>query len=161
MRYWFDTEFIEDGRTINLISIGIVAEDGRERYYENSECDHSRAVPWVRENVLPHLLGGGCRVPRARIASDLIKFVGPDPEFWAYYCAYDWVAMCQLHGTMMNLPHDWPMYCRDVKQLCDWVGNPELPKQGSTEHNALNDAIWTKEAWEFLQGPARNPPTSV
>jgi hypothetical protein len=30
MRYWLDTEFIEDGKTIDLISIGIVAEDGRE-----------------------------------------------------------------------------------------------------------------------------------
>jgi hypothetical protein len=29
MKYYYDTEFIEDGRTIDLISIGIVAEDGR------------------------------------------------------------------------------------------------------------------------------------
>lgn len=29
MRFWFDTEFIENGHTIDLISIGIVAEDGR------------------------------------------------------------------------------------------------------------------------------------
>jgi hypothetical protein len=52
MRYWFDTEFIEDGKTIDLISIGIVAEDGRERYWESSEADHSKANDWVRENVL-------------------------------------------------------------------------------------------------------------
>jgi hypothetical protein len=24
-------------------------------------------------------------------------------------------------------------------------------KQTSTEHHALADALWTKEAWEFLQ----------
>jgi len=42
------------------------------------------------------------------------------------------------------------MTCRDVKQYCDFVGNPELPKQTSTEHHALADAKWTKEAWEFL-----------
>lgn len=30
MRYFYDTEFIEDGHTIELISIGVVAEDGRE-----------------------------------------------------------------------------------------------------------------------------------
>ena len=29
MRYFYDTEFIEDGRTIELISIGVAAEDGR------------------------------------------------------------------------------------------------------------------------------------
>lgn len=28
MRIWFDTEFIEDGKTIDLISIGLVREDG-------------------------------------------------------------------------------------------------------------------------------------
>ena len=34
MKYFYDTEFIDDGHTINLISIGIVAEDGHE-YYAN------------------------------------------------------------------------------------------------------------------------------
>jgi hypothetical protein len=29
MKYFYGTEFIEDGKTIDLISIGIVAEDGR------------------------------------------------------------------------------------------------------------------------------------
>lgn len=32
MKYFLDTEFHEDGKTIDLISIGIVAEDGREYY---------------------------------------------------------------------------------------------------------------------------------
>lgn len=35
MRYFFDTEFYEDGKTIDLVSIGIVAEDGRELYAVN------------------------------------------------------------------------------------------------------------------------------
>ena len=43
MKYFLDTEFIEDGKTIDLISIGIVSEDGRELYCENSDCDLSRA----------------------------------------------------------------------------------------------------------------------
>jgi hypothetical protein len=51
---------------------------------------------------------------------------------------------------MMQLPKGWPMYCRDVKQLCDNMGNPKLPEQSSTQHHALADAMWTKEAWEFL-----------
>ena len=36
MKYFYDTEFLEDGHTFDLISIGIVAEDGRE-YYARSE----------------------------------------------------------------------------------------------------------------------------
>ena len=36
MKYWMDTEFIERPYTIDLISIGLVAEDGREFYAEIS-----------------------------------------------------------------------------------------------------------------------------
>ena len=45
----------------------------------------------------------------------------------------------------------WPMYCRDLKQLCDDLGNPKLPAQGKAEHHALADARWTRDAWNFLQ----------
>lgn len=151
MKYWFDTEFIEDGKTIDLISIGVVAEDGREAYFELASADLSKASPWVQENVLPHL-NAQTRFTRPDVARGLITFMGEKPEIWAYYADYDWVALCQLFGTMMDLPKGWPMYCRDVKQLCDQLGNPELPKQTSTEHHALADARWTKEAWEFLSG---------
>ena len=30
------------------------------------------------------------------------------------------------------------------------MGDPKLPEQKSLEHHALNDACWTKEAYEFL-----------
>ena len=51
MRFFYDTEFIEDGATIELVSIGIVAEDGREYYAVSTDADHSRANAWVKENV--------------------------------------------------------------------------------------------------------------
>lgn len=148
MKYWFDTEFIEDGNTIDLLSIGIVSEDGRELYLE-PHCDRSRASDWVKQNVLPHLSGDV--MPRHEVADAIMEFVGDQPEFWAYYADYDWVALCQLFGTMMDLPKGWPMYCRDVQQLCDDLGNPKLPERASTEHHALADAKWTREAWKFLQ----------
>lgn len=55
MRYFYDTEFIEDGATITLVSIGIVAEDGREYYAVSTDFDGARANHWVRENVLAKL----------------------------------------------------------------------------------------------------------
>lgn len=150
MRLWFDTEFIEDGRTIDLVSIGIVAADGREYYAECEEADLSRADDWVRQNVLCHLTGD--RKPRAQIAKEIVAFAaGPvRPEFWAYFADYDWVALCQLFGRMIDLPNGWPMFCRDVKQLATDLGDPVLPTQTSTEHNALHDARWTRHAWMFL-----------
>jgi hypothetical protein len=45
----------------------------------------------------------------------------------------------------------FPMFCRDVKQLAVMLDNPTLPKQCSIEHNALNDAKWTKEAFDYLK----------
>jgi hypothetical protein len=157
MRFWFDTEFIEDGRTIDLISIGIVSEDNRSYYAEIVDCDLSRASEWVRNNVLPRLgLTASPPVTRKVAAANILRFVGHDkPEFWAYFADYDWVALCQLYGTMMDLPKGWPMYCRDVKQLCDSIGNPSLPIQDGPEHHALADALWTKRAWDFLMVRSR------
>lgn len=57
MRYWMDCEFIEDGHTIDLISIGIVAEDGREYYAQSVEFNPKKASVWVKEHVLIHLIG--------------------------------------------------------------------------------------------------------
>jgi hypothetical protein len=106
----------------------------------------------VQENVLPFL---GDTPPQAlsTIALMIRQFVGEDkPQFWGYYADYDWVVFCQTFGAMIDLPKGWPMYCRDIKQLCDDLGNPELPKQGKGEHNALADARWNKVAHEFLAG---------
>ena len=57
MKYFIDTEFIERGHEfpVTLLSIGIVAEDGREFYMESLTADHSTASDWVKDNVLPHL----------------------------------------------------------------------------------------------------------
>lgn len=150
-RIFFDTEFIEDGHTIDLISIGMVREDGRAYYAEPFETDHSRANDWVKANVLPHLAPNTLRKPREVIAAEIVHFVGTEPSFWAYYADYDWVALCQLYGTMMDLPLTWPKFCLDVKQLAVMKGNPRLPKQQGPEHNALVDARWTLTAWESLQ----------
>lgn len=150
MKFWFDTEFYENGQTINLISIGVVCEDGREYYAETTDAKtQARKTAWLAENVLPHLRGPWKR--RDEIAFDLIEFMAKDPEIWAYYADYDWVVLCRQFGTMMNLPKTWPMYCRDVKQLCDSYGNPELPAQTSKEHDALEDARWAREAWFYLE----------
>ena len=170
LRYFVDTEFIEDGHTIDLISIGVVCEDGREFYAESQNADLNRAGEWVKANVLPHLWnrqldkregnrwtrdgGTGGFLPRGMIANDLRRWVGQGdgrPQFWGYYADYDWVAVAQLYGTMLDLPDGWPMFCMDLKQLAVEKGNPKLPEQSSTEHHALADARWNAEVYAFLR----------
>lgn len=57
VRYFYDCEFIEDGKTIDLISIGILAEDGREYYAVNSDMPVERIAvhDWLAKNVVPWL----------------------------------------------------------------------------------------------------------
>jgi 3'-5' exoribonuclease Rv2179c-like domain len=154
MIVYLDTEFIERGYDkIELISIGLVAENGAEYYSVASDgWDREHAGDWVKQNVLPFVAEGPFR-SRQQIAEDIRAFVGVDPEFHGYYSSYDWVLLCQLFGTMMDLPKGWPMFCRDVIQLCKHKGNPKLPKQPSNEeHHALSDARHIKVMHEFLRG---------
>ena len=110
MRYFYDTEFIDDGYNIELISIGVVAEDGREYYAVSTEFDPERAGSWVRANVLPKLPPPASQLwrSRARIRADLETFFdvdGSEPiELWAWVGAYDHVALCQLWGPMTASP---------------------------------------------------------
>lgn len=161
MKYFYDTEFYEDGSTIDLISIGIVAEDGRELYLENADFDWTR-VPldhWLWDNVYPHLTFD--RFLRGDIAASVRQFVtnyGSDynNELWGYYSAYDHVVLAQLFGRMVDMPDGVPWFTRDIKQEQERISDNWfkhgllLPEQKSTAHNALNDARWTKQAYEFL-----------
>jgi hypothetical protein len=151
MRYWFDTEFVEHGRTIDLMSIGIVSEDGREYYAESSECDYFGADSRTRSVVIPYLNGGQSQRSRSMIAVEVLEFIGNEgPEIWSYYGDYDWVVLCQLFGTTMQLPYEWPVNCLSIRQYAFMLGDPELPNQSGPTYDALAGARWTRETWYFL-----------
>ena len=152
MRFFYDTEFVEDGVTVDLVSIGVVAEDGREYYAVSTEFDGSRAVPWVRENVLDQLPppADPSWRDRATIRAELEDFLGPEPVLWAWYGAYDHVVLAQLWGAMPALPRALPRFTLDVRQLWEHLGRPPLPRQPSGEHHALADARHVRTRWELL-----------
>jgi hypothetical protein len=152
VKYWLDTEFIAQPFAIDLVSIGLVAEDGREFYAESSEVDWSRASRWTLEHVRPQLEG---RVQGLEdIGYAVQRFVGHDPApvFWGYYCAFDWVSLCGLFGSLTELPFGFPQFCLDIKQWAVTLGDPELPEQDGARHHALADARWTRDAWTRLAG---------
>ena len=130
MRVFYDTEFIDDGCTIELISIGVVAKDGREYYAVSTEFNPERAGKWVRANVLPKLPSPASQVwrSRARIRADLETFFdvdGAEPiELWAWVGAYDHVALCQLWGPMTHLPPPIPRFTHELRQLWEERGSP-------------------------------------
>jgi len=156
MKYFLDTEFIERGygHPMNLVSVAILAEDGREYYAQNYTVDFQRANPFVRDNVLPFLDEWDKRhwfqrpepwYAPAEIATDIMAFIGtePSPEFWGYYSDYDWVILTQLFGGMDRHPENWPYYCRDLRQ---WLDDHALShiSQGDDIHHALIDARWIR-----------------
>lgn len=222
-KYFLDTEFIEAfhkpwfGKRrhfIDLISIGIRCEDGRELHLISSEYDYSKASMWVRQNVIHPLyletVPEGARMtdpeipgtaqyilqhnfhksygrPNKEIAEEIIKFTQGElnfaliydqdsnpvyfPEFYGYFCDYDWVVFCALFGTMMDLPKGYPMYCIDLKQMLDdkakhyaavynmpfevmldkLKADPKYPKNDEHEHNAIADARWNEKLLNFIK----------
>lgn len=186
MKIFYDTEFLEDGNTIELISIGMVTDDGREYYAVCEEVAvdplHHRIAeqPWLMENVVPHLplvpvsdflstcvvlpegnksgaykldLDDSRVLPKRVIAKQVRDFIQQfsKVELWAYYAAYDHVALAQLWGRMIDLPAGIPMWTNDIQQERVRLGNPDLPENDESEHNALADAKWNLKAYNSLK----------
>jgi 3'-5' exoribonuclease-like protein len=203
MRYFLDSEFSDTGRTIDLISIGIVSEDGRELYLQSCEFYTATVSPWVEEHVLPqlslcphihnsnpsatadlfshrthgqctfsepaqcitglrgvkitggHLIGAHAACfwrTHEQIRNEVRAFLTDPTELWGWYAAYDFVALCQLFGTMMDLPTDWPHHIKEFQQIVDdrSISDDDLPKQEDGLHNALADAKHLKKLWGYL-----------
>ena len=52
MKIFFDTEFTGLHQGTTLISIGMIAEDGRELYCELNDYDKSQIDDWLKNNVI-------------------------------------------------------------------------------------------------------------
>lgn len=164
-RYFFDAELIEDGRTIDLVSIGVVDEAGKRGFSAcNLDADLRAASPWTRENVIAHLPPYSSEdwMGRRSLANRLLVFLydGPHPpnegiEMWGYYADYDWVAFCQLFGRAMELPSALPKFCMDVKQYACMIGETKLPER-APGHEALSGAHWTRDAYLYLRAHERD-----
>lgn len=179
MRFWYDTEFLEDGKTIELISIGIVCENEATYYAVNSDMPVDRIVEdkWMKANVWPHLpirMNGDHPTifldmtspqlkPKWVIANEVREFLtgirnndGYPVELWADYSAYDHVVLAQLWGKMIGLPKGIPMWTHDLRQLWELAGRPEFPEfvlsdEPAPQHHALADARELQARWRWLQ----------
>ncbi len=163
-RYFYDCEFIEDGRVVDLVSIGVVDEHGREFYAVSTEFDPTHALPWVRKHVLDQLPSPGDPAwrPRERIREDLWDFLiaplrahpNEKIELWAWFAAYDHVALAQLWGAMPALPREIPRFTKDLRQLWDDKGRPKLPEAEADRHDALVDARHNLARWRAMTAAA-------
>jgi hypothetical protein len=160
VKYFFDSEFLEDGSTIDLISIAFVAEDGREYYAVNMNADWGRIHEdaWLMGNVVSQLPDDSEWKPKKQIAAEVLEFLlagDGRPELWAWYSAYDHVAYAQLWGKMINLPEGLPMYTNDAKSFLHWAlprvqDRNGFPAQAEGVHDALADARHLKVRYDWI-----------
>lgn len=175
MNIYYDTEFIDNGVIIELISIGMVREDGLEYYgIINNENTLIKAArdPWLKENVLsslPLVQPVDWAYPvwdeshpdfanvksKSRIALDVANFIRntPSVSLWAWFSSYDHVVMAQLFGKMIHLPAGIPMRTNDVVQEVEQrLGNVRVPSMpGISQHNALSDAREVKWRHDWVK----------
>ena len=162
-RIFYDTEFLEDGNELYLISIGMVRESDKEKLYLANRDMPVRKIKknkWLMENVVPGLPKGygemrifmpnrwlfhygDSRVQPyekiARIVKEFIVSSGP-VSLWAWYGAYDHVLLSQMMGGVSDQNPVMPMWTNDLRQEAERLGNPDLPIQENRIHHALEDA---------------------
>lgn len=170
MKIFMDTEFTGLHQKTTLISIGMVAEDGRELYCELSDYDDSQVDDWIRGNVIANLHKTN-PINKNELKAAIEGFIEPydSVEIWSDCLAYDWVLFNQIWGHAFNLPKKINYIPFDICTLFKTKGeNPDVNREAFAEfkgkavkHNALHDARIIKACYEKLtksSAPKRSNP---
>lgn len=147
MRVFYDCEFIENGSTIDLISIGMVRDDGQELYAiaEEIQTDsglHARIAghPWLMEHVVPHLPLGK-PTPETVVTREIVKTFHPGIDI-------------ERHTFALDLDHPAVLPRRVIAKLVrTFLGDdPEL-----WAYYAAYDHVCLAQLW----GPMANLPPGI
>ncbi|WP_176317934.1 3'-5' exoribonuclease [Burkholderia vietnamiensis] len=130
------TDFID----CDLISIGLVADDGREFYGERSDYDRAGCSAFVREAVLPQLGQYPARVfAREALRKELLTWLdqfSDEPErMLCFDYAGDWDLLVDL---LDGVPEGW-LACH-VDELMDFDRVETYLREHGGRHHALHDA---------------------
>jgi hypothetical protein len=195
MKYFIDTEFIEGfhkplfGKRrhfIDLISIGIVAEDGREYHAISTEFNPKDADQWVKDNVISKLPERNVSFydsPRMRqesllwksnkrIAEDIVSFVYPKQsanfkdakaEFLQRTKSYGWGGE-QPSFYAYYADYDWVVFCSLFGRMIDLPkGFPmyciDLKQQ--LDQKLTDGLIFSKRRQFDIIGTVSNPNISL
>lgn len=177
-KIFFDTEFSGLHQNTTLISIGLVAEDGRTFYGEFTDYDMAQVDDWIYDNVIRRLELGGFEIDidykpysakveiraEKRVVENALShwlecFEGETLEMWSDCLAYDWVLFCDLFGGALNIPDCVYYIPFDLATLFKVKGvDPDINREeyaglsGGQKHNALHDARVIKACYEKAMG---------
>lgn len=139
MRFFVDTEFT-DFIDCDLISVAVVAEDGREFYGERSDFDRAACSEFVRAAVLPQLgQPPGRSFTREALRIALLawfeQFAGTPDRALCFDYAGDWELLLDL---VHELPPGWQAL--QVNAQIDLTRIEDYYRTHGGRHHALNDA---------------------
>ncbi|MEZ2661424.1 3'-5' exoribonuclease domain-containing protein [Aneurinibacillus aneurinilyticus] len=175
MKVFFDTEFTGLHKNTTLISIGLVAEDGRTFYAESTEYDKSQIDEWIQKNVLDNLLLNDKRPHYNNVDWDNVRMKDSlnqisimlsqwlakfeKVEMWSDCLAYDWVLLCDLFGHAFRIPKNVYYIPFDISTLFEAMSiDPDINREeyagiAGAKHNALHDALVIKACYEKIMSP--------
>jgi hypothetical protein len=141
LHLFVDTEFT-DFLNCDLISIAIVAADGREFYGERSDFDQGSCSEFVRAAILPQLGQYPDRVftreeLRTALLSWLDQFaIEDEPRILCFDYGGDWELLVDLLG---DVPSGWQA-CYLGGETLDHQQMEAYFKEHGGRHHALHDA---------------------
>ena len=131
MFIYFDTEFTGLQKNTDLISIGMIAEDGKTFYAEFMDFDESKCDDWIKENITSELLHVrypeiweegvadkqvvGTKKEVMYALNDWLQQF-PEIQFVSDVCHYDFVLLIDLFGSAWDLPQNVSPVCHDVNE---------------------------------------------
>lgn len=177
-KYFFDTEFHcfkwKGVTTIQLISIGMVDENGNKLYLISKEFSTKKAWAnyWIRKNVCMKLDSSIVNYKtfkdyinnygstREVIKNTITEFCKNNPEFWVYNGSYDWVVLNWIFMNTNYAEENFNNYPMDLGNVIELFGinikklKEEIPNNNL--HNSLEDAKWNKRVWEFINNDCKH-----
>jgi hypothetical protein len=175
MKVFMDTEFTGLHKGTTLISIGLVAENGKSFYAELTDYDESKVDDWLKNNVINHLYLGEAQYDRRlKDSYDEFESVGTtdhvkhelewwlkqfdEIEIWSDCLAYDWVLFNNIFGTAFDIPENVYYIPFDICTVFKLKGiDPDISREKfiadsveGAKHNALYDAKVIKACYEKL-----------
>lgn len=132
---FFDTEFTGLRKNTTLISLGIVADNGKKFYAEFTDYDESQCDEWIKKNVIDNLhldgMGDGIsdldekpsgimvRGNKHYVSKELKEWLSQfdSIQFVSDVCHYDFVLLIDLltgGKTALDLPNNISAVCHDI-----------------------------------------------
>ena len=179
MNYFLDCEFSalpwEDGST--LVSLAVVAEDGREYLAVVEGFTVASCSDFVQEHVLPHLPPRSMWRSRSQVRTDLTDFVDgdSDPTFWAWFPDLDDLRSISEPGLAAQRlarfrDYDWQLvvslweddghpfgFGRECQDLHSYSSSLESLPVNPSPHDPLSDARWNRDVWMSVTTRADGP----